>query len=113
MEFRIIRFSTSDSTSIANPNAANQASLQAFSQFQGVTNLTPTTSAQPTIGGVQWNEQDATFTGPNNVQYDFVTVAVQHNKTYYEIFFYSPNSYFKEAVQKYFQPMLNSYKFLS
>ncbi len=113
MEFRIIRFSTSDSTSIANPNAANQASLQAFSQFQGVTNLTPTTTAQPTIGGVQWNEQDATFTGPNNVHYDFVTVAVQHNKTYYEIFFYSPDSYFKEAVQKYFQPMLNSYQFLS
>lgn len=113
MEFRITRLSASDSTSIANPNAANQASLQAFSQFQGVTNLTPTTTEQPTIGGVQWNEQDATFTGPNNVQYDFVTVAVQHNKTYYVIFFYSPNSYFKEAVQKYFQPMLNSYKFLS
>ena len=113
MEFRITRFSASDSTGLANPSAANQASLQAFSQFQGVTNLTPTTTAQPTIGGVQWNEQDATFTGPNNVQYDFVTVAVQHNKTYYEIFFYSPNTYFKEAVQKYFQPMFNSFKFLS
>lgn len=113
MEFRITRFSASNSTSIANPSAANQASLQAFSQFQGVTNLTPTTTSQPTIGGVQWNEQDATFTGPNNVQYNFVTVAVQHNKTYYEIFFYSPESYFKEAVQKYFQPMFNSFKFLS
>src|SRR5260370_10532633 len=53
MEFRIIRFSTIDSTSIANPNAANQSSLQAFSQFQGVTNLTPTTIAQPTIGVLQ------------------------------------------------------------
>ena len=113
MEFRITRLSASDSASITTPNAANTASLQAFSQFQGVTNLKATTTAQKTIGGVQWNEQDATFTGPNNVQYDFVTVAVQHNKTYYVIFFYSPDTYFKEAVRKYFQPMFNSFKFLS
>ena len=113
LEFHITRLSASDSTSYATPNAVNQASLQAFSQIQGVTNLTPTTTSQPTIGGVQWNEQDATFTGPNNIHYDFVTVAVQHNKTYYVIFFFSPDSYFQEAVQKYFQPMLNSYKFLS
>src|SRR5215469_817452 len=116
--FLITRISASNSASIANPNAANQGILQAFSQLQGVTNLTATTTAQPTIGGVQWNEQDATFTGPsttgtNTIQYDFVTVAVQHNKMYYVIFFYSPDSYYKEAIQKYFQPMLNSYKFLS
>ena len=65
------------------------------------------------IGGVRWDEQNATFTGPNNIQYDFVTIAVQHNKTYYVMTFYSPDTYYKEAVRKYFQPMFNSFKFLS
>ncbi len=113
MEVRIRRISASNSASIASATAANQADLSAFSQFQGVTNLQTTTSSQPTIGGVQWAEQDATFTGPNNVQYDYVTLAVKHNGMYYVMFLYSPDMFYKEAVQKYFQPMFDSFKFLS
>lgn len=113
MEVRIRRFSTSNSASIASTASANQANLTAFSQFQGVTNLQPTTSSQPTIGGVQWDEQDAKFTGPNNVQYDFETLAVKHKNMYFVIFLYSPDMFYKEAVQKYFQPMFDSFKFLS
>jgi hypothetical protein len=113
MEVRIRRFSTSNSASIASTASANQANLTAFSQFQGVTNLQPTTSSQPTIGGVHWDEQDAKFTGPNNVQYDFATMAVKHNNLYYVIFLYSPDMFYKEAAQKYFQPMFDSLKFLS
>lgn len=113
MEVRIRRFSTSNSASIASTASANQANLTAFSQFQGVTNLQPTTNSQPTIGGVQWDEQDAKFTGPNNVQYDFATMAVKHNNLYFVIFLYSPDMFYKEAAQKYFQPMFDSLKFLS
>lgn len=113
MEVRIRRFSTSNSASIASTASANQANLTAFSQFQGVTNLQPTTNSQPTIGGVQWDEQDAKFTGPNNVQYDFATMAVKHNNLYFVIFLYSPDMFYKEAGQKYFQPMFDSLKFLS
>ncbi len=113
MEVRIRRISTSNSANIASTTAANQADLSAFSQFQGVTNLQTTTSSQPTIGGVQWAEQDATFTGPNNVQYDYVTLAVKHNGLYYVMFLYSPAMFYKEAIQKYFQPMFDSFKFLS
>ncbi len=113
MEVRIQRFSVSNSASIASPTSANQASMTAFGQFQGVTNLQPTTSSQPTIGGVQWDEQDAKFTGPNNVQYDFATLAVKHNNRYFVMFLYSPDMFYKEAAQKYFQPMFNSFKFLS
>lgn len=113
MEVRIRRFSTSNSASIASTASANQANLTAFSQFQGVTNLQPTTNSQPTIGGVHWDEQDAKFTGPNNVQYDFATMAVKHNNLYFVIFLYSPDMFYKEAAQKYFQPMFDSLKFLS
>jgi zinc ribbon protein len=113
MEVRIRRFSTSNSASITSTSSANQANLTAFSQFTGVTNLQPTTSSQPTIGGVQWDEQDAKFTGPNNVQYDFVTLAVKHNNLYFMMFLYSPDMFYKEAAQKYFQPMFDSFKFLS
>jgi zinc-ribbon domain len=109
----ITRYSQSDSANFTSTTSANQSNLAAFSQVQGVTNLQPTTSSQPTIGGVRWDEQNATFTGPNNIQYDFVTIAVQHNKTYFVMTFYSPDTYYKEAIRKYFQPMFDSFKFLS
>jgi hypothetical protein len=113
MEVLIRHVSQSNSANITNTSAANQADLAAFSQIQGVTNLQATTTKQTAIGGAQWTEQDATFSDPNNIQYDFVSLAVQHGRTYFTMDFYSPDMYYKEAIQKYFQPMFDSFKFLS
>jgi hypothetical protein len=109
----IKRISASNSASLANPAAANQQNLTAFSNVQGVNNLHSTATSQPTIAGVSWIEQDASFTSDQGDNYHFSTIAVQHNKLYYMIYFYTPDVYHDEALQKYIQPMLTSFKFLS
>jgi hypothetical protein len=113
IDFRIKRISTSASASLASAAAANQANLAAFARFQGVSNLQATTTEQRTIAGRQWAEQDATFTDPNNLPYDLASISVLHNKFYYTIYFYSPDMYYQEALQKYIQPILDSFQFLS
>lgn len=109
------RFTASASSSIQSTNVVNQNNLNAFSQLQGVQNLqmiTPTVP-QRTLGGVQWDEMDGTFTNTNGLLFHLTTIAVQHNHVYYDMEFYCPDSYYNEAVQKYFQPMFDSFKFLS
>lgn len=113
IDVRIKRISTGASASIASAAAANQANLAAFGRFQGVNNLQATTTEQRTIAGVQWAEQDATFSDPNNLPYDLASISVLHNKFYYTIYFYSPDMYYQEALQKYIQPILDSFQFLS
>jgi len=113
IDVRIRRDSSNTSASYSSPNQANQANLMAFSQFQGVNNLQATTTGTRTVGGAQWDEQDATFTDSNNLPYKFVSISVKHANSYYTIYFYTPNMYFTEAMQKYIQPILNSFKFLS
>ena len=61
----------------------------------------------------QWQEQDAVFSNTNGVPFHLTTVAVQHNHLYYDIVFYSPTVYYDEAMQKYFQPMFDSFQFQS
>lgn len=113
IDVRIRRDSTTTSASYSSPAQANQANLTAFSQFQGVNNFQATATGTRTVAGVQWAEQDATFTDSNNLPYNFVSISVKHSNIYYTIYFYTPNMYFTEAMQKYIQPILNSFKFLS
>jgi hypothetical protein len=109
----IKRISASNSASLATPDAANRQNLSEFSNVQGVNNLQPTVTSQPTIAGISWSEQDASFTSDQGDSYHFSTIAVRHNKVYYMIYFYIPDMYHSEAIQKYIQPMLDSFKFLS
>ena len=73
--------------------------------------MLPATTPQRTIGGTQWDEQDASFANRNNVTFHLTSIAVQRNHLYYDILFYSPQVYYDEAVQKYFQPMFDSFHF--
>jgi hypothetical protein len=93
----------------------NQANIDSFGSNQSVTNLHTIASpnAQLTIGGVQWTEQDASFTDSNQLPYHFTVLSVLHNQYYYSVTFYAPNNNYNEAMQKYFQPMLNSLQFQS
>ncbi|HEX6552060.1 MAG TPA: zinc ribbon domain-containing protein [Ktedonobacteraceae bacterium] len=109
------RFSSSTSAKLTSTNDVNQAILSAFQGTQGVNNLRPVSPPNPqlTIGGVQWDEQDATFTTNSGLQFHLSTIAVQYKQIYYNILYYAPAVVYNEAMQKYFQPMLNSLQFKS
>jgi hypothetical protein len=109
----IERYTTSASAKISTTNALNQINLAQFQNLQNITNfqIIQPSIPQRTIGGVKWDEQDATFSNANNISFHLTTIAVQYKKLYYDIVFYSPASTYDEAVQKYFLPMLNSFKF--
>ena len=109
----IKRLSASNSASLKSPTAANQQNITEFSNVSGVNNLRPSSTSQPTIAGIAWIEQDASFTSDQGDTYHYTTIAVQHNKLYYTISFYIPDVYHNEAVQKYIQPILNSFQFLT
>ncbi len=107
------RYTTSGSAKVSSTSAINQFNFSQFQNQQSISNFQIITSLTPkrTIGGVQWDEQDATFTNPNNVLFHLTTVAVQYKKLYYDIFFYSPASTYDTTLQNYITPILNSVKF--
>jgi zinc-ribbon domain len=109
------RFSQSTSATIKSTNDVNQANFTQFQNIQGLTNFKVVTSPTPqqTIGGTQWDEQDATFSNSNNVVFHLTTFAAQYKQMYYDIVYFAPDTVYSQAVQKYFQPMLTSFKFLS
>ena len=109
----IKRISASNSANLTSPVTANQENINEFSKVSGVNNLQPTVASQPTIAGVQWSEQDATFKSDQGDNYHYSTIAVLHSNLYYTISFYIPDVYHDEAMQKYIQPILDSFQFLS
>jgi hypothetical protein len=114
IDFIIGRISATNSAQISSTNDINQANLTQFQGAQGVSNfqVVQPGSPQRTIGGVKWDEQDATFDA-SGVTLHFTTISGQHNKLYYTMIFYVPDTNYTEAIQKYFQPMFDSFKFLS
>ena len=92
----------------------NSGQIQGLTSLNGVTNvqLVQPTNARPTIGGAQWSEQDATFSDNNTTTFSVVSITVKHGSYFYNIFYWSPHQYYSDAVQKYMQPMIKSFKFL-
>jgi len=114
IDFTIKRI-PSKSLSGATIQDVNQANIDSFGSYKNVNNLHSITSpnAQLTVGGAQWTEQDAGFTDNNSLPYHFTVLSVLHNQYYYSFTFYAPNDNYAEAMQKYFQPILNSFQFHS
>src|SRR6266496_1476974 len=111
----IERFSSSASATLSSANNVNQNNLSSFQGAQGINNFHIVTPSSPqlTVGGAQWEKQDATFTTTAGLMFHLTTIAVQHNQLYYDILYYAPAIVYNEAMQKYFQPMLDSIQFQS
>ncbi len=109
------RFGTTTSTQFQSTSAVNSNILSQFQTSTGVTsvNQIQATTPQQSVGGTPWDEMDATFTTTGGLTYRLTSIAVQYKKEYYTIVYYAPQIVFSEAVQKYFQPMLSSVKFLT
>lgn len=109
------RYSQSSSATFKSTRDVNQVNFTQFQSVQGISNfqVIPSPTSQQTIGGTVWDEQDATFSNSNNVVFHLTTFAAQYKQIYYDIVYFAPNNVYSQAVQKYFQPMLTSFKFLS
>jgi hypothetical protein len=115
MEFQVIRFSTTTSSQFTSADNVNQVALAEIQNSQGISNMQVATPAnsQPTIGGVQWSQQEATFSDTTGMKYHLVVTSVQHNKLYYAILAIAPDPYYNDALKMYIQPMFDSFQFLS
>jgi len=111
--FSIERFTASASAQIGSTKEVNQGNITPFSSSQNFHDFHTISSStsQRTLGGEKWDEQDAAFKNSNGVSFHITSIAVQHNHIYYDIFFSAPDPNYDEAMQKYFQPMFNSFQF--
>lgn len=111
----IEHFSTSTSSTISSAKSLDSAYLQSISQLSGVQNFQTVTpsNAQPTIGGVTWDRQDATLDNANGVALHFTTISVQYKSAYYTIQLLVEANVFQDAMTKDIQPIFNSVHFLS
>jgi hypothetical protein len=111
----IERFSASTSATITGTNDVNSNNLAQIQSIQGLVNfqtIAPTVP-QRTIGGVAWDEADATFSNSAGDSFHLTSIAVQHNHLYYDMYFSAPTEVYDQALQEYYLPMFNSFKFLS
>ena len=115
VDFSIGRLSSKNSASVTGTDVVNQANIQGFGTDQNLQNLQLLTNTpqHAKIGGVSWDEQDATFTDSTGNLIHVVSISVQHNKLYYNIFYFAPSALYDEAVQKYYSQMLASFQFQS
>jgi hypothetical protein len=104
------------STATVTPAEINSARLQDLAQkYSGAQQVTAQ-NAKPTIGGDLWDESEATFTDPQSTQtgkIHYTTIAVKHKTEIYTIQALALDSTYQEALQKYIQPILTSFKFLA
>jgi len=107
------RLSTNNSSQVNSTTEINQANIQGFGSVNSLTNLKMLTDTPQhrAIGGITWDEQDATYSTSNGVLIHIASISVKHNQTYYNILFFAPTSVYDEAVQKYYTQMLNTFKF--
>ncbi len=106
------RLSASNSASVTSTDEVNQANLQGFGSANSLTNPQLGTASQPTtIGGVSWDERDATFSDSTGATVHVSSISVKYKSIYYNVLFFAPSAVYAEAVQKYYSQMLGSFKF--
>lgn len=114
IEFVVIHFTDTSSASIPGAQQLNQAYLQDLSS-QGAQDIQilQSSTPSPTIGGTKWQQSEATFSDGQGHKLHYLTIAVQHGKSYYNIKTLCPDNLYQDALNKYFTPMLKSVKFLA
>jgi hypothetical protein len=118
MTFQIYRLSTTTSSQFSSADNVDQYLLTTIQQNaqsgSSTSQATPSTSSQPTIGGIKWAQEEAIIADASSgMKYHFIFTSVMHNKVYYAIIASAPDTYYSDALQKYIQPMFNSFQFLS
>jgi hypothetical protein len=109
----IARLSSSVSAQVTNTGEVNQANIQGFGSNNNLLNYKALTNTPQhrLIGGINWDEQDATYNTSSGLVIHVVSISVKHNAIYYNILYFAPDSVYDEAFQKYYSQMLNSFKF--
>ncbi len=103
---------------VASSAALNQGLIQTIYQNGGNSGNTNLQSVQPaiphpTIGGVPWDEQDATYSDPNGLLIHINSIAIKHGVSIYGFLILTPDLYYNDVTQKYVPPMLSSFKFIA
>jgi hypothetical protein len=114
MTFQVVHLADTISSQFQSPNDVNQNMLQALVQQLSISTIQPisSTNAQPTISGTTWSQQEEAFQVSNGDTYHLTMLSTQHNKSYYSIFYFTPQIYYSEAMTKYMQPILQSLQFI-
>jgi hypothetical protein len=109
----IAKLASSVSAQVTDTNEVNQAIIQGFGTSYNLVNFKALTNTPQhrMIGGINWDEQDATYDTSGGVLLHVVSISVKHNTTYFNILYFAPDSVYDEAFQKYYSQMLNSFKF--
>jgi len=109
----IAKLSSNVSAQVTDTNEVNQANIQGFGSNNNLLNFTALTNTPKhrMIGGINWDEQDATYSTSSGLLIHVVSMSVKRNTLYYNILYYAPASVYDEAFQKYYSQMLNSFKF--
>lgn len=109
----IAKLSPSVSAQVTDTNEVNQANIQGFGSNNNLLNFKAlaNTPQHRLIGGINWDEQDATYNTSNGLLIHVVSISVKHNTIYYNILYFAPTSVYDEAFQKYYSQMLNTFKF--
>ncbi|MGI9057537.1 MAG: zinc-ribbon domain-containing protein [Ktedonobacteraceae bacterium] len=106
------RLSAANSTKVTSTDEVNQANLQGFGSANSLTNPQLGTASQPTtIGGVSWDELDATYSDSAGATVHVSSISVKYKSIYYNVLFFAPSAVYDEAIQKYYSQMLGSFKF--
>ncbi len=106
------------SSHVTTTTALNQAligTIYGNGSNSGNTNLQAVQSTRPqrTIAGMQWDEQDATFSDTNSSLIHVTSITIKHGSFFYGFIVETPDAYYSDMSQKYVPPMLDSFKFLS
>ena len=109
----IEKISANVSAQVTDTGEVNQAIIQGFGTSYNLLNFKVLTNTplHRLIGGINWDEQDATYDTSGGVLIHVVSISVKHNITYYNILYFAPDSVYDEAFQKYYSQMLNTFKF--
>ena len=106
------RLSAANSAKVTSTDEVNQANLQGFGSANSLTNPQLGTASQPTtIGGVSWDELDATYSDSTGATVHVSSISVKYKSIYYNVLFFAPSAVYDEAIQKYYSQMLGSFKF--
>src|SRR5207245_9062938 len=99
----VAKLSSRVSAQVTDTNEVNQANIQGFGSNNNLLNFTALTNTPQhrLIGGINWDEQDATYNTSNGLLIHVVSISVKRNAIYYNILYFAPSSVYNKAFQKY------------